>query len=70
MKIKKYVWIIGGDDIQSNKVFSYPAQVRLFAKEKGFSVYDETCTRFNMIVFYKKENGRGKGFFALRKELV
>ena len=70
MKIKKYVWIIGGDGIQSNKVFSYPAQVRLFAKEKGFSVYDETCTRFDMIVFCKKENGRENGFFALRRELV
>lgn len=70
MKIKKYVWIIGGDDIQSNKIFSYLAQVRLFAKEKGFSVYDETCTRFDMIVFCKKENGREKGFFALRRELV
>lgn len=70
MKIKKYVWIIRGIDIQSNKVFSYPVQVRLFAKEKGFSVYDETYTRFDMIVFCKKENGIEEGFFALRRELV
>lgn len=70
MKIKKYVWVIGGDDIQSNKIFSYPAQVRLFAKEKGFSIYDETCTRFNMIVFCKKEYGKEKGFYALRQALV
>lgn len=70
MKKKKYVWVIGGDDITSNKVFSFPAQIRKFAKEKGFSIFDETCTRFDMIVFCKKVHGKEVGFYALRHELV
>lgn len=69
MKTKKYVWVIDGD-IKSKNVFSHPSQVRIFAKEKGFSVFDETCTRFDMIVFCRKDSLSEKGFYALRHELV
>lgn len=64
-----FVWIIGGD-VGTNKAFRFPCQVRQFAKEKGFSVYDESATRFDMIVFCRKEYGREKGFYALRHKIV
>ena len=69
MKTKKYVWVIGGD-IQSKKVFSYPVQIRLFAKENGFSVFDEIRTESDMIVFSQKDNWKERGFYAAKRELL
>lgn len=69
MKRKQYVWVIGGD-ISSNKVFSHLAQVRLFAKEKGFSIFDETYTKPDLIIFSRKENWTEKSFYATRYELI
>ena len=68
MKTNKYVWVVNGDF--GTKVLRFPCQIRKFAKDKGFSAFDESCTRFDMIVFYKKNIYREeKGFYALRYEV-
>lgn len=70
MKNREFVWVIDGDFHPKN-VFRFPFQIRKFAKENGFSMYDETCTRFDMIVFCKKDDyGDEKGFYALRREIA
>ena len=67
MKKNEYVWVVY--DCGSPKVFRFPSQIRLLAKENGYSVFDEYYVDSNKIVFSKKNYHGEKGFYALKLKI-
>lgn len=54
-----------------NKAFRFPVQVRKFAKQHGFSIFDEIFSEDNLIVFSKEDNwGNWNGIYANKVEIV
>lgn len=70
MKNSEYVWIINRD-FHSKVVFRFPFQVRKYAKQNGFSIYDETYTDIDTIIFSKRDGYKGEiGFYATRRKIA
>ncbi len=60
-----YVWTVHNEH-GKEPVYRFPCQVRMYAKKNGFSVFDESKSTFDLIVFCK---GGNAGFFAARREV-